>query len=114
MKAAPTLLLSACILLGAVSAAPTEEQGFVVSASRKRADHQTKHLLSQRRRRATQPAGNLSTAIDSDLYWYGNFTVGDSTDLELLIDTGSSDLLVNNGLYVHLFRLCPETIGVST
>lgn len=32
-------------------------------------------------------------------FWFGNFTTGDATDLSLLIDTGSSDIYVNPGLY---------------
>ena len=33
------------------------------------------------------------------LLWFANFTVGDSENLELLLDTGSTDLLVDPGLY---------------
>lgn len=32
-------------------------------------------------------------------FWFGSFDVGESKNLSLLIDTGSSDLIVNPGLY---------------
>jgi pepsin A len=32
-------------------------------------------------------------------FWFGSFDVGDSKNLTLLIDTGSSDVIVNPGLY---------------
>ena len=33
-------------------------------------------------------------------FWYGNFSIGASTNLSLLIDTGSDDVAVNPGLYI--------------
>lgn len=32
-------------------------------------------------------------------FWFGSFDVGNSKNLTLLIDTGSSDVIVNPGLY---------------
>jgi cathepsin D len=32
-------------------------------------------------------------------FWFANFTVGAKNDLVILIDTGSSDLLFNPGVY---------------
>lgn len=88
------------LLLSGVSAAPTaEEGGFTVSAVRKQTNAQSRALLPGKFQKRLATA-NFSTALDTDLYWYGNFTVGNGTNLELLIDTGSSDLLVNNGTYV--------------
>lgn len=40
-----------------------------------------------------------ATGLDRALYWFGNFSVGDSGPLSLLIDTGSSDILIDPGLY---------------
>lgn len=32
-------------------------------------------------------------------FWFSHFTVGASKDLEILIDTGSSDAILNPGIY---------------
>lgn len=32
-------------------------------------------------------------------FWFSHFTVGASPDLEILIDTGSSDAIMNPGIY---------------
>ena len=32
-------------------------------------------------------------------FWFGNFDIGDSENLTLLIDTGSSDVIMNSGMY---------------
>jgi hypothetical protein len=32
-------------------------------------------------------------------FWFGNFTVGTASNLSLMIDTGSGDLILNPGLY---------------
>lgn len=42
---------------------------------------------------------NSSLTQQPQGFWYGNFTVGLSPHLSLLIDTGSSDVAVNPGLY---------------
>lgn len=47
-----------------------------------------------KRSTATDPAG-----LDSALYWYSSFSVGDSGPLSLLVDTGSSDILIDPGYY---------------
>ncbi|KPI36780.1 uncharacterized protein AB675_11742 [Cyphellophora attinorum] len=94
------LLLSVCALVGITSAAPATEAAFSLSARRALPNHQTLAHLSARKIRRDGKTGNFSTAIDNQLYWYANFTVGNSSNLELLIDTGSSDLLLNNGVYV--------------
>jgi hypothetical protein len=97
-------MASYCVLLlglfqASVLAAPTVQDGFAISAYRSPADKDTISLLSISRKIHRRQSSTLGTAIDSDLYWYGNFTVGESTNLGLLIDTGSSDLILNGGLY---------------
>lgn len=47
-------------------------------------------------------SGIIESKLDRSLYWYGHFSVGDSHKLKLLIDTGSTDLIINPGLYGHL------------
>ncbi|KAJ5106853.1 acid protease [Penicillium angulare] len=52
-----------------------------------------------------RPGSNIKSKYDVDTlteasrFWFGNFDVGDSKNLSLLIDTGSSDLIVNPGFY---------------
>lgn len=33
-------------------------------------------------------------------FWYGNFSIGGTSNLNLMIDTGSGDVVLNPGLYV--------------
>jgi hypothetical protein len=92
-------ILLLCICVRAALAAPAAQDGFAVSAYRSHIDERTLSILSTSRALRRRQTGSLSAAIDSDLYWYGNFTVGEGTNLGLLIDTGSSDLILNNDLY---------------
>lgn len=41
----------------------------------------------------------IRTNNSSGGFWYGTFSIGESKDLSLLIDTGSNDVAVNPGLY---------------
>lgn len=43
---------------------------------------------------------DLPASLGHSLYWFANFDVGDSKNVKLLVDTGSTDLLVNPGMYV--------------
>jgi hypothetical protein len=97
------LVVYACGIIA--NAAPAPYDGFTVSAYRGRADEYTLSVLASSRRLHSRQSATLSTAIDSILYWYGNFTVGEASGLGLLIDTGSSDLILNNGLYVAIAEL---------
>lgn len=45
-------------------------------------------------------SGEIPSELGKSLYWFGNFSVGDSGYVRLLIDTGSSDLWLNKGVYV--------------
>ena len=69
---------------------------FEISAHRDTADADTVKALSAIRKRQS---ADLPAKLGNSLYWFGNFSVGDSGDLKLLIDTGSTDCLVNPGLY---------------
>ncbi|PYI09853.1 acid protease [Aspergillus sclerotiicarbonarius CBS 121057] len=40
------------------------------------------------------------TVSESNGFWFGSFDVGNSKNLHMLIDTGSSDVIVNPGFYV--------------
>jgi hypothetical protein len=94
-------LLTLCATSVLVIAAPAAiERSFSVSTYRDIASEHTRSLLSHSRRLRGRQTAYIPTAIDEILYWYGNFTVGKSSGLGLLIDTGSSDLIVNPDLYV--------------
>lgn len=84
-----------CSLLSFAAGAAIANDGFLISSHRDKADPQTVHALSSLRKRQSGSYGNY---IGETLYWFGNFKVGDSGPLKLLIDTGSADLLVNPGL----------------
>lgn len=53
----------------------------------------SKKNLQYRTEASTQPISN------SNGFWFGSFTVGASFNLTMLIDTGSTDVIVNSGLY---------------
>lgn len=42
--------------------------------------------------------GSLPSELGKSLYWFGNFSVGNAESVRLLIDTGSTDLLMNKGM----------------
>ncbi|EFY85058.1 aspartic protease precursor [Metarhizium acridum CQMa 102] len=44
-------------------------------------------------------AGNDTPVFNDQGFWFSHFTVGASSDLEILIDTGSSDAILNPGIY---------------
>ncbi|KID79696.1 aspartic protease precursor, partial [Metarhizium brunneum ARSEF 3297] len=44
-------------------------------------------------------AGNDTPVSKNQGFWFSHFTVGASPDLEILIDTGSSDAILNPGVY---------------
>ncbi|KAJ5690419.1 acid protease [Penicillium macrosclerotiorum] len=46
-----------------------------------------------------KPKYGVETLSEENGFWFGSFDVGDSKNLTLLIDTGSSDVIVNPGLY---------------
>ncbi|PYI25500.1 acid protease [Aspergillus indologenus CBS 114.80] len=66
--------------------------------------HISSHIPLVRR---TDPAARLfrrdkygiETVSESDGFWFGSFDVGSSKSLHLLIDTGSSDVIINPGYY---------------
>lgn len=51
-----------------------------------------------RRRLVGQTAGDEPTLLGGALYWSGNFSVGASRSLRLLLDTGSADCVLNPGV----------------
>ena len=67
------------------------------SVFRDEADAQTVNALSKLRRGLR---AQLPNQLGKSLYWFGHFSVGDSPDLRLLVDTSSTDLLINPGVYV--------------
>lgn len=70
----------------------------LIAADRREADEQTVNALAGLRKRGS--TGELPTKLGKSLYWFGHFNVGESSDLRLLVDTGSADCILNNGLYV--------------
>ncbi|OAA50332.1 aspartic protease precursor [Metarhizium rileyi] len=44
-------------------------------------------------------AGDDGPLVNKQGFWFSHFTVGASRDLEMLIDTGSSDAILNPGIY---------------
>ncbi|KAK5168945.1 uncharacterized protein LTR77_006254 [Saxophila tyrrhenica] len=44
-------------------------------------------------------SGSVPSELGKTLYWFANFSVGDADSVRLLIDTGSTDLLMNEGVY---------------
>lgn len=83
-----------------------DSHSFVVE--RDVADRRTVNGVSSLRKRQ-DGTGELSGALGKSLYWFGNFSVGDSGYLRLLIDTGSSDLWLNTGVYVNVCTMLPKT-----
>jgi hypothetical protein len=75
----------------------------LIAAHRREADEQTVNTLAALRKRGT---GELPTKLGKSLYWFGHFDVGEGHDYHLLLDTGSSDCILNNNLYVkRCFKL---------
>lgn len=73
------------------------EDTISFGVTREEHDAATVNAASRLRRRQS---AQLPNKLGKSLYWFGNFKVGDSGVLKLLVDTGSTDLLVNPGLYV--------------
>ncbi|CAI6338676.1 unnamed protein product [Periconia digitata] len=42
----------------------------------------------------------IAHTYEDNFFWFGNYSVGNADNLELLIDTGSSDIFINPGEYV--------------
>ncbi|KAJ5587197.1 acid protease [Penicillium hispanicum] len=42
---------------------------------------------------------DIQTLSESDRFWFGSFDVGNAKNLTLLVDTGSSDVVLNPGVY---------------
>ncbi|RFU79618.1 aspartic protease precursor [Trichoderma arundinaceum] len=57
--------------------------------------------------RAVQATGNL---VAEQGFWFSNFTIGGSPNLEILIDTGSSDAMLNPGIY----KPGPNSVNTNT
>jgi len=57
--------------------------------------------------RAVPRTGDL---VAEQGFWFSNFTIGDSPNLEILIDTGSTDALLNPGIY----KPGPNSINTNT
>ncbi|KAK5737552.1 hypothetical protein LTR17_006599 [Elasticomyces elasticus] len=64
---------------------------------------QTLHAVSKR---TVGDYTLVPEALDAG-FWYGNFDVGDSKNLSLLIDTGSADVAINPSLY------CESLAGIN-
>ncbi|KAK5992341.1 Aspartic protease [Cladobotryum mycophilum] len=57
--------------------------------------------------RAVQGTGDL---FADQGFWFSHFTIGGSPDLEILIDTGSSDAILNPGIY----KPGPKSVDTNT
>ncbi|OOQ90920.1 hypothetical protein PEBR_01932 [Penicillium brasilianum] len=55
--------------------------------------------LNHRVAPSMKPKHTVETLSEANLFWFGSFDVGNSKNLTLLIDTGSSDVIINPGLY---------------
>ncbi len=73
------------------SAASVPSNAFTISTRREEADAATNALRKRQ-------SGVVDSMLGKSLYWFGDFAVGESPPLRLLIDTGSTDLIVNPGL----------------
>ncbi|KAI9727940.1 MAG: hypothetical protein M1828_005345 [Chrysothrix sp. TS-e1954] len=89
---------SLLVLLSALSTLVASEAGSHTLALHRREADPTLLDSSRLARRQSESFSNIQKR-QSILLWFANFTVGDSKDLELLLDTGSTDLLVDPGLY---------------
>lgn len=69
----------------------------LIAAHRQEVDEHTVNTLAALRKRG---AGELPTKLGKSLYWFGHFDVGLGHDYHLVIDTGSSDCILNSNLYV--------------
>jgi hypothetical protein len=84
------------------SAAAVPGDSFSLVASREEADPNAIHAL--RKRGAALPA-----KLGKSLYWFIYAAVGDSGSKRLLLDTGSTDLILNN----NQWGLRPSTLWES-
>ena len=83
------LLLVWYSVCGLTSAAAVDS--FTIASRREAVDA---GILHRKRQTASLPS-----VLDKSLYWFANFTIGDAKDVYLLIDTGSTDLLMEPGVY---------------
>ena len=90
----PSVFILVWSLLGSVSYGA--DKSFVLPAYRNTRDARSLDGLSEFRKRGE---GEFSDNIGKALYFSAEFTVGDS-QLSLPLDTGSSDLYVDPGLYL--------------
>lgn len=79
------------------AAAIPADNSFTIASYRDVAGADTENAL----RMVKRQSGANPSVLGRSLYWFGNFSVGDTPDLKLLIDTGSTDLILNKGLYVE-------------
>ena len=97
---ATMLSLSSLLLVSsALSSIAYAAGDGLIAAHRKEADEQTVNALAALRKRST---GELPTKLGKSLYWFGHFDVGEGHDYHLLLDTGSSDCILNNNLCVKI------------
>ena len=89
------LLLASYSTCSLAAAAVVPGTSFHLETYRQEADRGTVHALSCHRQRQ---GGILASTRSKSLYWFGYFTVRESEPLKLLIDTGSTDLILNPGL----------------
>ncbi|KHN99762.1 aspartic protease precursor [Metarhizium album ARSEF 1941] len=54
-------------------------------------------------------AGNDGPLVNDQGFWFAHFAVGASPDLEMLVDTGSSDVILNPGSY----KPSPESVDAK-
>ena len=77
------------------SAAAVPGTSFHVETYRHEAD---RRAVDERSYHRQQQSEVLASTLSKSLYWFGHFAVGDSEPLKLLIDTGSTDLILHPGL----------------
>ena len=92
------VLYSICCL---ASAAAVPSDAFTFETERMEHDRRAVDLLHPKR---SAQSGILASTLGKSLYWFGYFAVGESEPLKLLVDTGSTDLILNPGLYVTSYK----------
>lgn len=96
MAISSTLLLALYSVSGLASAAAVASNGFEIETHRQEAPRHAVDALSPNRQKQS---GVLASTLGKSLYWFGYFSVGLSEKpYKLLVDTGSTDLILNPGL----------------
>lgn len=91
-------LLLACSALASALVTGRAVDSYSVAAERLVWDRDLVNSVSHLRQGLSNTTGDVPTKLGGSLYWFGNFSVGDSDNLRLLVDTGSTDCILNKGV----------------